>query len=1054
VQAFEMEQVRFTDGTIWDATYIQNNIRNVTGTDQAETLVGSPLNNMVSGLEGDDYLQGLGGDDLLQGGSGNDSLQGGEGNDILDGGSGNDGFEGGEGSDTYLYGRGDGQDVISDFNFSGTDQNIIQMSADILPSDVFARSGIGFDNEGNRRYDSDDLVLGINGTTDYVAIEGFYRFFSTSEQVQFADGTVWDRTMLEEKGRFIVGTDDSDILLGHDSDDQIFGLDGNDHLDGRIGSDILSGGAGDDLYRLIFDATDTIVEAADAGTDTVESSFSYTLPSNIENLTLSVGDEAAIGLNGIGNELDNVLIGNRNDNVLDGLGGDDTLSGGMQVAGGGSGEGEDEGEGGGNGNVSDGNDLLIGGTGNDTYLFGRGSGIDTIQDTAALGEGNRIFFEAGITADDLTFIRSEDTLTITLMPRAGSGGGGEEGGVEGNSEGEGEDEGGGSPVTSQDAIILQNFDPNRVNGSLVVERLEFADGSFVNMADLFPPTGPVVTDGDDTLTFGSGDDVIDALGGNDTVDADGGNDTVYGGAGNDTLLGGEGNDALTGGTGNDLLTGGTGDDAYAFNLGDGVDTITDTAAAGEGNELVFGPGITPNDLSLGLGSLLIRVGTNGDAIHLNPFDPADAYGPHAIDTFRFADGTRLSYSQLIDRGFDLTGTAGDDTIAGTNAVDRMNGLTGDDTLQSADGDDVLDGGTGNDTLSAGSGQDQLTGGIGNDALDGGAGDDTYHYSLGDGLDQVTDTAGADTVQFGAGISFDNTVVRLNGSAAQLRLLDADGNELADQGLDITLGADGTAPIETLTFADGSSYALSDLEIQTVETQGTKHDDLIRTGRHDDVIKAGKGDDIVYSGTGHDTAHGGKGDDRLFGEGGDDSLLGGKGDDWLDGGAGDDVLKGGKGDDTLAGGMGNDTLRGGKGRDTLQGGAGNDLLDSGEGHDTILFCRGDGQDTLIGRDHNRHDTVQFGSDLNPLDLILSRQADDLHVAIYGTSDQFTVEGWYADRENRVDEFVAGNGQSLEDSKVNQLIQAMAGFGAQTGLSWEQAIAQRPQDVQQILAASWK
>jgi hypothetical protein len=32
--------------------------------------------------------------------------------------------------------------------------------------------------------------------------------------------------------------------------------------------------------------------------------------------------------------------------------------------------------------------------------------------------------------------------------------------------------------------------------------------------------------------------------------------------------------------------------------------------------------------------------------------------------------------------------------------------------------------------------------------------------------------------------------------------------------------------------------------------------------------------------------------------------------------------------------------------------------------------------------------------------------------------------------------------------------MAGFTSQTGLTWEQAIAQRPQDVQQILAASWK
>ena len=77
-----------------------------------------------------------------------------------------------------------------------------------------------------------------------------------------------------------------------------------------------------------------------------------------------------------------------------------------------------------------------------------------------------------------------------------------------------------------------------------------------------------------------------------------------------------------------------------------------------------------------------------------------------------------------------------------------------------------------------------------------------------------------------------------------------------------------------------------------------------------------------------------------------------------------------------------------------------------------------------------------------------------MAIYGGPDQFTVQDWYADKDNRVDEFVTGNGQSLEDAKVDQLIQAMAGFTSQSGLSWEQAIAQRPQDVEQILAANWK
>jgi hypothetical protein len=44
--------------------------------------------------------------------------------------------------------------------------------------------------------------------------------------------------------------------------------------------------------------------------------------------------------------------------------------------------------------------------------------------------------------------------------------------------------------------------------------------------------------------------------------------------------------------------------------------------------------------------------------------------------------------------------------------------------------------------------------------------------------------------------------------------------------------------------------------------------------------------------------------------------------------------------------------------------------------------------------------------------------------------------------------------MHNTKVDQLIQAMAGFSTQTGLTWEQGIAQRPLEVQTILAASWQ
>jgi Ca2+-binding RTX toxin-like protein len=222
-----------------------------------------------------------------------------------------------------------------------------------------------------------------------------------------------------------------------------------------------------------------------------------------------------------------------------------------------------------------------------------------------------------------------------------------------------------------------------------------------------------------------------------------------------------------------------------------------------------------------------------------------------------------------------------------------------------------------------------------------------------------------------------------------------------------------------------------------------------------LLDAGSGHDRLDGGEGNDLLLGGSGNDQLAGELGSDALNAGSGHDFLDGGDGTDVLDGGSGDDQLYGGSGDDVLLAGSGADRLTGGAGNDLLIGGSGNDRYLFSHGDGQDTLIERDPfpSNQDSLQFGVTIDPLDLVLSRQADHLRIALYGTSDQVTIENWYNGTANQTELIQAGNGQQLLNSQVDQLIQAMAGFTSQTGLSWEEAVAQRPEDVQAILAANW-
>jgi Ca2+-binding RTX toxin-like protein len=113
-----------------------------------------------------------------------------------------------------------------------------------------------------------------------------------------------------------------------------------------------------------------VVENAAEGIDTVQSTVSFTLSDNVENLTLlGTGNK-----NGTGNAGDNVLTGNGGSNVLSGLAGDDTLIGGS------------------------GNDTLLGGVGHDTFVFAVGFGKDTVADFSA-GDGDVVQFDADVFSD-------------------------------------------------------------------------------------------------------------------------------------------------------------------------------------------------------------------------------------------------------------------------------------------------------------------------------------------------------------------------------------------------------------------------------------------------------------------------------------------------------------------------------------------------------------------------------------------------------------------------------------------------------------------------------
>ncbi len=116
----------------------------------------------------------------------------------------------------------------------------------------------------------------------------------------------------------ILGNTSNNSLTGTAGNDMMFGFDGNDTLNGGAGADTMYGGNGNDAYG-VDNTGDQVIESANQGTDTVVSSISYSLPSNVENLTLA----GPAAINATGNSLNNVITGNSGNNKLTGGAGSD-----------------------------------------------------------------------------------------------------------------------------------------------------------------------------------------------------------------------------------------------------------------------------------------------------------------------------------------------------------------------------------------------------------------------------------------------------------------------------------------------------------------------------------------------------------------------------------------------------------------------------------------------------------------------------------------------------------------------------------------------------------
>ena len=176
-----------------------------------------------------------------------------------------------------------------------------------------------------------------------------------------------------------VGGAGADTLIANDDGDTLTGNAGNDTLVGGAGVDTMTGGAGDDTYHVVNSGA-VLVELAGGGHDLVYSSVTFTLPSFVEDITLT----GTANINATGNNQSNIMNGNDGDNVISGGDGNDTIfgHGGNDTLYGGAGADKLDG--------GTGADHMYGGAANTTFwvdnigdvvIADAGAGIDTVNST-------------------------------------------------------------------------------------------------------------------------------------------------------------------------------------------------------------------------------------------------------------------------------------------------------------------------------------------------------------------------------------------------------------------------------------------------------------------------------------------------------------------------------------------------------------------------------------------------------------------------------------------------------------------------------------------------